>query len=225
MMQIPKLVMPGKFVALDNIKVYELDCPATESITFDVPTIIPPGLYEAKISITANSGNLGVIQPVSTGEVVFKAGTYISLNPTFHSQPVNNGRFYAFIEICNEEEIDCDEGGGGMKNSTLFRENLNLENEIKVYETRASVHHNLEIFPNPNLGSFQIKITTSYVGQGEKVLITVYNSLGESVFSLNSIIIEEGFNVSNLEQGAYTVVIRRENSSEILTQRVIVITK
>jgi hypothetical protein len=83
-------------------------------------------------------------------------------------------------------------------------------NQTIVEDIKKNIDTELELYPNPNEGSFTLKV--SFKSQIDKANISIYNSLGVIVFNenifCNSRILFKQLNLKNLSAGIYLIIIK-----------------
>ncbi|MCL2290665.1 MAG: T9SS type A sorting domain-containing protein [Bacteroidetes bacterium] len=154
------------------------------------------GVYNAKDFITAKNTTIQ-----SGTKVVFEAGNKIVLKPGFHAKA--GSTFIAKIDDC---ELGCYNGKGRSEDepkmvfsnsdSEIIKTNVNNINAIG----NDAVIRELTIYPNPNNGTFSIKLSNK---NSEFVKITITDIGGTIIYNTDTF--TERVQLSNPPAGIYII--------------------
>ena len=170
------------------------------------------GVYNAKNSITAENTT---IQSGADKKVVFEAGNSIVLKPGFHA--VSGSHFIAKIGDC---ERGCNNGKNIEEENKIVTANSNNAKSTENSMNTATIEENLNtqgfiIYPNPNQGSFSIKLSDEK-SELQKIIIT--DVRGAIVYNNNNLpIVTENIQIPNPTAGIY--IIKLFFKDKILTSK------
>jgi len=165
--------------------------------------------YNALNEITL-AGNGGSVVFQSGSSVTLIAGQSIRFLPGFHAQA--GSYVEAYITTTNSF---CDELPQAIVSVPQSAEKSIIVAEDEIDLKRLAVPA-LKAYPNPNKGSFNVKLTNV----DTSVQLLVFNSIGEIIYSNNNFENETTVNIENAKKGIYFV--RAIFGNETLTQKVIV---
>ncbi|MBI4930950.1 MAG: T9SS type A sorting domain-containing protein [Bacteroidetes bacterium] len=157
--------------------------------------------------------------------VTLIAGDKVSLLPGFRSGTGGNTHFRAYLDPCNiiqppdpaknaDSTIITDTLIESQTTQTAINQNTELNREIQ--------NQDMIIYPNPNNGSFTIKLTDEGELQNINYTIEIYNTLGEKV---TQSVIPSGvrnltIDLSERPKGIY--FIKATSRENVFTEKVIV---
>ncbi len=183
---------------------HDLICPTATTITFAGPTIAA-NFYEANY-ITATTTNLATVNPK-----ICRATKSVTLNTGFVAQPTGtNNYFLAFIHGCSSS-------GNTLKlmNDSEDLELENLEAEKENEEESISDSKTMQIFPNPNNGSFTLSSSTD-----EEKEVIVYDMMGNVVYLKKKAADKNiSIDISSNPKGMYVIKITTGN--KVVTKKII----
>ncbi|MCK4569600.1 MAG: T9SS type A sorting domain-containing protein, partial [Bacteroidales bacterium] len=96
---------------------------------------------------------------------------------------------------------------------------VTIDNTTMIGESDLNI--GLAVFPNPNNGSFTVKLTSA---GNENVKLEIRSIVGESVFSEELLTVDgelvKTFDLSNYAEGIYFLIL--ENNNKVLTEKIVV---
>lgn len=139
---------------------------------------ITTAITAAEIKQASNFISASSTVTVASGEVRYRAGSYVLLDVGFETSVTSSGNFLAIIEECDEE---------------LLRQEFVIEQEILP---------GIKVYPNPF--SDVINYSVELPGPEKNMLIEVVNSIGTVVYRKNVNVTQKGVFSSSIKPGSLT---------------------
>ena len=118
-----------------------------------------------------------------------------------------------FDEINNDNYLEAIVGNdrGGL---TIFKSSIRTDSLVNNEELFTTIKKPYEIFPNPTSGIF-------YLNVFEKINISVYDLLGQEIYSKKNILSNKKIDLSIFNSGTYFIKI--EKDKRIYSEKLIII--
>jgi len=146
-------------------------------------------IYNAVNSITAKNVFIN-----NEKKVVFKAGNNISLQKGFHAD--KSGYFHAYLEGCNNTK------SAKLKSARADNVGYSLQETEEVVELQKEKQStDINIYPNPNQGTFNIDLQNNQL----PAIVKVYSSSGNLVYNKTHQTSNFDIDISGYSKGIYIV--------------------
>jgi hypothetical protein len=179
-------------------------CPSNS--TLNLTSASPPEFDEASDYITSTASN------ISSSSVYYRAGEYVSLNTGFRAISTTGSVFHAFIHPCS-----------GPGNSSTYGNNTFLERPQKAENNIEQNDYQIQVFPNPNGGSFTLNLPVSEQNSDDETSnVFVYNLLGATVYNKTLSNGQVQIDLSNQPKGIYFVKATDNKTGKTDVKKVII---
>jgi len=172
-----------------------------------------PSQSTMNLSSTASAGNYlasGVInstQQIPAGvSVNYVAGDEVVLNPSFQTED-------NFMAVVMPEET------GNVCDNITVKQTVERENPEIYEDDEFTPEKDLEIYPNPTNGSFNIMLTPEYLAVMPEATITIFDDKGKVILFKESVAEINVIDISEHPKGTYIVEI--SSVIETITTKVI----
>lgn len=159
---------------------------------------------------SAENDNTFTVEPGA--DVTVRAGSQIRLLPGFHAKAGSNFNAIIDTEICNTTI---------KKNATVINNERYASNYAKDFQTndKADNNSNIQIYPNPNDGSFIIDFGSDSFYEYRLMLTNIEGKPVISINEINSSAIN--LVIKDYPKGVYILYLFNDKNKDIFTHKII----